>query len=234
MVAERRTNQLFYHYIFYAVSKDGRGREFQAERASWAIDQVVARQGRDRDGIYLQSCKASDAAAGRHDADQNKCDWFFVSPDIFIFVLFHPAKNSSSIAKINQDFDSQILQNEWNKYRSSHLERHQQRSQSYTDLETEIHAQQMTFRENANIVHTKLNDIIDTNKARLADAEVEVGYEINRLYDKFGAGPTGTKGGECLDVRADLTRCYTTLKDSNECQIFVQKLDRCVTDALRN
>ena len=147
---------------------------------------------------------------------------------------FHPAKNSSSIAKINQDFDSQILQNEWNKYRSSHLERHQQRSQSYTDLETEIHAQQMTFRENANIVHTKLNDIIDTNKARLADAEVEVGYEINRLYDKFGAGPTGTKGGECLDVRADLTRCYTTLKDSNECQIFVQKLDRCVTDALRN
>ena len=92
----------------------------------------------------------------------------------------------------------------------------------------------MAFRENANIVHTKLNDIIDTNKARLADAEVEVGYEINRLYDKFGAGPTGTKGGECLDVRADLTRCYTTLQDSNECQIFVQKLDRCVTDALRN
>ena len=167
------------------------------------------------------------------------CDFVFVSSDIFSFyccISSCKIYSSSYIAKINQDFDSQILQNEWNKYRSSHLERYQQRSQSYTDLEAEIHAQQKAFRENANIVHTKLNNIIDVNKARLADSEVEVGYEINRLYDKFGAGgPSGgTKGGECLDVRADLTRCYTTLKDSNECQIFVQKLDRCVTDALRN
>jgi hypothetical protein len=166
------------------------------------------------------------------------CDFVLFLLTFFSYCCISSCKiySSSYIAKINQDFDSQILQNEWNKYRSSHLERYQQRSQSYTDLEAEIHAQQKAFRENANIVHTKLNNIIDVNKARLADSEVEVGYEINRLYDKFGAGgPSGgTKGGECLDVRADLTRCYTTLKDSNECQIFVQKLDRCVTDALRN
>ena len=78
----------------YPKTDDGREYLLLRPRTSWAINQVVARQGRDRDGIYLQSCKASDAAAGRHDADQNKCDlvFLYISPDIFIFVLFHPAK----------------------------------------------------------------------------------------------------------------------------------------------
>ena len=109
-----------------------------------------------------------------------------------------------------------------------------------TEVKTSTHSKENNARENANMAHTKLNNAIDTTKARLADAEVEVGYEINRLYDKFGDPPTGAvrggttpRGGECLDVRADLARCYTTLKDSNECQIFVRKLDRCVTEALR-
>ena len=38
--------------------------------------------------------------------------------------------------------------------------------------------------------------------------------------------------GQCLDVRAELSHCYNTLKDSEECQIFALRLDKCVTEAL--
>ena len=80
-----------------------------------------------------------------------------------------------------------------------------------------------------------MDGAIDASKEKLADLEVEVGHKINRLYDKFeGDKTTGPSSrGECLDVRAELSHCYNTLKDGGECQVFVQKLDRCVTEALR-
>ena len=37
---------------------------------------------------------------------------------------------------------------------------------------------------------------------------------------------------QCLYVRAELSHCYNTLNDSGECQIFAQRLDKCVTEAL--
>jgi hypothetical protein len=91
-----------------------------------------------------------------------------------------------------------------------------------------------SFQEQARQVHERLDDAIDASKAKLADLEVEVGNEINRLYDKFvGEKTTTSLRGECLDVRADLSHCFRTLKDGRECQVFIQKLDRCVTKALR-
>ncbi|KAL3764324.1 hypothetical protein ACHAW5_008921 [Stephanodiscus triporus] len=138
-------------------------------------------------------------------------------------------------AKINQDFDSHILQNEWDKYRASHLQRHHQRESSYSDREAEIRQRMESFRERARQVHGRLDDAIDASRAKLSDLEVQVGHEIDRLYDKFeGDKTTGLSSrGECLDVRAELSHCYNTLKDGGECQVFVQKLDRCVTEALR-
>ena len=142
--------------------------------------------------------------------------------------------STNDAAKINQDFDSHILQTEWDKYRTSHLQRHHQRESSSTDREAELRQRKELFQEQARQVHERLDDAIDASKAKLADLEVEVGYEINRLYDKFeGYKTTPSSRGECLDVRADLSHCYSTLKDGRECQVFIQKLDRCVTEALR-
>ena len=93
--------------------------------------------------------------------------------------------STNDAAKINQDFDSHILQTEWDKYRTSHLQRHHQRESSSTDREAELRQRKESFQEQARQVHERLDDAIDASKAKLADLEVEVGYEIHRLYDKF-------------------------------------------------
>ncbi|KAL3809389.1 hypothetical protein ACHAXA_007868 [Cyclostephanos tholiformis] len=138
-------------------------------------------------------------------------------------------------ARINHDFESRILQAEWDNYRMSHLERHRQRELSWSTRVNEIRKRSETLSENARLVHQKLDDEIDARRARLTDLGTGIEHDIDRLRERFvsdGAATTPSMG-ECLDVRADLSRCYNTLRDDGECRVFVQKLDRCVTDALR-
>lgn len=91
------------------------------------------------------------------------------------------------------------------------------------------------LQSQARQVHSKLDDAIDIAKSKLVDLEVEVGHDVNRLGEKFeGSLSSSDTASErrCLDVRAELSQCYNTLKDSGECQIFAQKLEKCVTEAL--
>ena len=89
------------------------------------------------------------------------------------------------------------------------------------------------FTAQAKKVHDELDSMVDSARSKLVDLEVEVGHDVDRLSKKFeGKISDKTPEGQCLDVRAELTHCYNTLKDSGECQIFAQKLDKCVTKAL--
>mmetsp|Transcript_11758 Transcript_11758/g.21744 ORF Transcript_11758/g.21744 Transcript_11758/m.21744 type:complete len:171 (-) Transcript_11758:196-708(-) len=137
-------------------------------------------------------------------------------------------------AKINTDFDSHILQTEWNKYRTLHLQRHQHREVSSSLRQHDIQQQMEALQSQAKLVHDKLDEMVDASTSKLVDLEMEVGHDVNRLGKKFegslSAGATPER--KCLDVRAELSHCYTTLKDTGECQIFAQKLDKCVTEAL--
>mmetsp|Transcript_45119 Transcript_45119/g.94636 ORF Transcript_45119/g.94636 Transcript_45119/m.94636 type:complete len:161 (+) Transcript_45119:75-557(+) len=137
-------------------------------------------------------------------------------------------------AKINSDFDSHILQTEWNKYRALHLQRHQERETSSSLRQAEVQQTMEALQTQAKQVHTKLDEMVDSAKSQLVDLEVEVGHDVTRLEKKFQGSLSGTSApeGKCLDVRAELSHCYSTLKDTGECQIFVQKLDKCVTEAL--
>mmetsp|Transcript_248 Transcript_248/g.363 ORF Transcript_248/g.363 Transcript_248/m.363 type:complete len:175 (-) Transcript_248:481-1005(-) len=139
-------------------------------------------------------------------------------------------------AKINADFDSHIIQTEWDKYRTLHLQRHQKRETSSSLRHAELQEQTSALRSQAKAVHDKLDEMVDAAQSKLVDLEVEVGYDVNRLSTKFeGRGSSGSKEGkkgECLDVRAELTHCYNTLKDGGECMVFARKLDKCVTEAL--
>ena len=89
------------------------------------------------------------------------------------------------------------------------------------------------------IVQKKLEDDMDDRRSRLADLCMEVEHDIDKLRDRYVPDGIETKMsmGACLDVRAELTRCYNALGDDGkgggECRVFIQKLDRCVTDALR-
>mmetsp|Transcript_20739 Transcript_20739/g.45007 ORF Transcript_20739/g.45007 Transcript_20739/m.45007 type:complete len:174 (+) Transcript_20739:63-584(+) len=138
-------------------------------------------------------------------------------------------------AKINQDFDSHILQTEWSKYRTLHLQRHEQRENSYSIREEETQQKIEAFTVQAKQVHNQLDEMVDAAKSKLVDLEVEIEHDVNRLGKKFEGSLSNTAmttEGICLDVRAELSHCYHTLKDSGECQIFAQKLDKCVTEAL--
>mmetsp|Transcript_19435 Transcript_19435/g.41558 ORF Transcript_19435/g.41558 Transcript_19435/m.41558 type:complete len:170 (-) Transcript_19435:303-812(-) len=136
-------------------------------------------------------------------------------------------------AKINSDFDSHIIQSEWDEYRKLHLQRHQQRETSSSLRHEEVRQQTEALRSRAKQVHDRLDEMVDAAKGRLVDLEVEVGHDVDRLGRKFeGSLSATTPEGKCLDVRAELSNCYNTLRDGGECQIFVQKLDKCVTEAL--
>ena len=91
------------------------------------------------------------------------------------------------------------------------------------------------FHNQAKQVHTKLDEIIDDAKSKLVDLEVEVGYDVNRLMNKYqGSISDNTSDKQCLDIRAELAQCYNTLKDGGECHVFAQRLDKCVTQALQS
>jgi len=141
-------------------------------------------------------------------------------------------------AKINQDFDSHILQTEWNEYRTLHLQRHEQREASSSLREEELRQKLDTFQKQAKHVHNKLDEAVDAAKSQLVDLEVEVGYNVKQLGKKFEGSllqsSSGSTEGTCLDVRAELSHCYNTLRDTGECSILAQKLDKCVTGALKS
>ncbi|KAL7536146.1 hypothetical protein ACHAXR_006943, partial [Thalassiosira sp. AJA248-18] len=138
-------------------------------------------------------------------------------------------------AKINQDFDSHIIQTEWNKYRTLHLQRHQQRETSSSLRQEEVKQQLESLQSQAKQVHEQLDEMVDAAKSKLVDLEVEVEHDVNRLGKRFEGSFLSSntpEGKQCVDVRAELSHCYNTLKDSGECQIFAQKLEKCVTEAL--
>ena len=83
-------------------------------------------------------------------------------------------------------------------------------------------------------VHNQLDGIVNDAKSKLVDLEIEIDHDVKRLGKKFEGSLSDAKitEGKRLDVRAELLHCYHTLKDSGECQIFAQKLDKCVTEAL--
>ena len=143
-------------------------------------------------------------------------------------------KQTPHTAKINQDFESHIIQNEWTKYRSLHLQRFSDREVESAQRDAEIQQKLDAFKSEAAKVHAQLDEMIDVAKGKLVDLEVEVNYDVNRLNEKFKGSLVNEKSpeGQCLDVRAELSLCYNTLKDSGECQIFAQRLDKCVTEAL--
>jgi hypothetical protein len=143
-------------------------------------------------------------------------------------------KNHTS-AKINQDFDSHILQTEWNNYRTSHLQRHHQRQSISLQHEAEIQQKMEVFHNQASQVHNQLDEMIDAAKSKLVDLEVEMEYDVNRLMNKYqGSISDNISDKQCLDVRAELAQCYNTLKDGGECHVFARRLEKCVTQALRS
>ena len=132
--------------------------------------------------------------------------------------------------KINSDFEEKIIQAQWNTYRKAHIERYQQREVQNAQRQHELQQKQQQLQQQAKVVHDELDRLVDGAQSKIADATVALEYDVKRLSEKFQESEVS--GGEkCVDVRAELSRCYNTL-DSGECQVFAKKLEKCVTEAL--
>jgi hypothetical protein len=133
--------------------------------------------------------------------------------------------------KINADFDEKIIQTQWKNYRKAHIERYTQREMQSAQRQHELHQKQEQLQRQAKLVHDELDRLVDGAKSRLTDYEVELEHEVKRLSEKFKKDNESGVGEKCVDVRAELSRCFNTL-DSGECQIFARKLEKCVTESL--
>eukprot|EP00986_Skeletonema_menzelii_P019510 scaffold28260_cov160-Skeletonema_menzelii.AAC.3 len=97
------------------------------------------------------------------------------------------------------------------------MERYQQREVQNAQRQQELQQKQQQLQQQAKLVHDELDRLVDGAKSKLADLEVALEYDAQRLAEKFK--DSEVSGGEkCVDVRAELSRCYNTL-DSGECQV---------------
>ena len=121
-------------------------------------------------------------------------------------------------ARIDNDFESRILNAEWDKYRASHLERHLRRESQTSSRLNEMREKSKALTEKSMIVQKKLEDDMDDRRSRLADLCMEVEHDIDKLRDRYVPDGIETKMsmGACLDVRAELTRCYNALGDDGK------------------
>lgn len=110
------------------------------------------------------------------------------------------------------------------------MERYQHREVQNAQRQQELQQKQQQLQQKAKLVHDELDRLVDAAKSKLADQEVALQYDTKRLSERFK--DSEISGGEkCVDVRAELSRCYNTL-GSGECQVFAKKLEKCVTEAL--
>lgn len=145
------------------------------------------------------------------------------------FVLNFTLSNLSE--KINSDFESLLLQSEWKNYTALFLQRYNQREVDYALHATETQAKMQQLQAKAKLVHDELDEKLNDAKCKIADLEVQVSHDVQRLSKKF-EGQHSESGKVCLEDRVKLSQCYNTLKDGGECEIFAKKLEKCVTDAL--
>lgn len=140
----------------------------------------------------------------------------------------HPIQ---SLRKINADFESLPFKSEWKNYTALFLQRYNQREVDYALHATETQAKMQQLQAKAKLVHDELDEKLNDAKCKIADLEVQVSHDVQRLSKKF-EGQHSESGKVCLEDRVKLSQCYNTLKDGGECEIFAKKLEKCVTDAL--
>ena len=80
---------------------------------------------------------------------------------IFLCVSYQQRIYIHNIAKINQDFESQVLQEEWSNYRSLHLQRHHQRENTTSQRITHVQEKIDNFTKQAKSVHDTLDNMVD-------------------------------------------------------------------------
>lgn len=140
-----------------------------------------------------------------------------------------------------RDFESKILQEEWNKFGTSVIQRRNDRLQR---LQAAAHEHQQSRQANAAARQMRLSQVessIDSMQAKFTDESVALEYEADRLLKKFGFlaeqeyddPEKESKPLPCLGPRAHWIDCQKKYApDNRPCNFYVQALEDCVRQTI--
>jgi hypothetical protein len=142
---------------------------------------------------------------------------------------------------IVRDFQSKMLQNEWNKFGTSVIMRRNARLQELEQVT--LHNQQQ--RQMSSLSRQKrmeaLDASIDGMQANVTDQLIAIEYDADKLIQKYGHwfnvemdDPNrDSKPLPCLGERAHWIDCQTKYAaDSRPCKFYVAALEQCVQRTL--
>lgn len=145
------------------------------------------------------------------------------------------------IADILRDFQSKILQEEWNKFGTSVIirrnERLQELEQATAQYQHQRHLASISRQQRMEVLNTS----IDEAQANIADLLAANEYDADKLIQKYGHWINAeiddpnreSKPLPCLGERAHWIDCQKKYAvDSRPCNFYVSALEQCVQRAL--
>jgi hypothetical protein len=140
-------------------------------------------------------------------------------------------------ADIIRDFQSKVLQEEWNKFGNSVLIRRNERLQRLQERGAELQHQRHIAAVARQHRMASIETAIDQMQANIADQIVAIDYDATKLMKKFGHWMTievddpdrDSKPLPCLGQRAHWIDCQKKYAaDSRPCNFYVAALEECV------
>ena len=147
----------------------------------------------------------------------------------------------STIADIVRDFQSKILQEEWNKFGTSVIIRRNERLQELEQATAQYQQQRHLASISRQQRMEALDTSIDEKQANITDLLVANEYDADKLMQKYGHWIDAeiddpnrdSKPLPCLGERAHWIDCQNKYAvDSRPCNFYVSALEQCVQRAL--
>lgn len=171
-----------------------------------------------------------------------------IQPFKLLLTAFFASAFFVGLATIVQDFQNRVLQNEWNKFRSSVLSRHVERQEHVKTIAHQLEQQRQMQSAEMSRIHAAQDASLDELRAKFADEAIALEYDVARLSEKYlGGGKTTTIGGKnkqlppakdkeslpCLGERAHLIDCQNMYKlGSRSCNHYIEALEKCVSQRI--
>ena len=144
---------------------------------------------------------------------------------------------------IVRDFQNQVLQQEWYKFRTSVLDRRQERVMSLNEAQTALLHQRQTRLSALAQKQARLDQGINELNAKFTDTAIATEYDASRLVEKFEAPEKIATGNDaidkdskplpCLGPRAHWIDCKKKYAlDPRPCNAYVEALEKCVVNTI--
>lgn len=136
-----------------------------------------------------------------------------------------------------REFQNQVLQEEWDKFRFSVIAQRDQRHKHMTEAALVLEQRRQVAAARRQQRMHLLDTAIDEMNAKFADESVALEYDANALIQRFETKKVNgvDKVRPCLGPRAHWMDCAKKYsKDTRPCDAYMDILEKCVKDAIVN